>query len=783
MIYQKNMLLFLHLFSLFVWLKMVRNISRLKYINELLNMATRRDFIQQATLLGAGLMFQPLMIKAGALSAGADDKIREGLLSSEENGYDYSSFSKKDIIPIPENPEEWDDFRKALSTWRTEERAKINYQDKYYQDANYKWTSSAYNSHKILMSDEAFYDPQTNQYTLAKFLNNFIRDFGRMDYIILWHTYPLIGLDDRNQFDMYRDMPGGLEGMKKICDFFHSKDIKVMIEYNPWDIGTRRENISDIDALCGIIRDIDADGIYLDTMDKGGPDFREKLDAIKPGIVMETEHALPLTHIFDHHFSWAQDFGNFTDRQAPGILRNKWFEPRHIQHRITRFYLERSRELHTAWMNGSGIMIWENIFGQWNGWSNRDKSILRTISPIQKRYTDLFTGGEWIPMADPNSVKNIYSNLWKNEGTRLWTLVNRSEDNTEGQLLHIELKPNENYYDLIRGIKIKPRLDSERIGIIDGVISARGVGCFLAVNKQLVDNDFTAFLKTQAEIYKNATYDQTLNRRTTLLKSFIRTEKQNNTPPGMVIIPAVKKYMHVDFRVREVGFYKSLDETYNDNPCHGFHYPRENTIMTITKKINISRFAMDETPVTNKQFETFMKATGYQPAISVNFLRHWENGNIPDGKGDHPVVYVDLNDARAYARWAGKRLPTEEEWQWAAQGDSDNKYPWGNEMKEGYYNPDNGDGTTPVYSYPKGKSPWGCYDMCGNVWELNESEYDDGRNRFCILKGGSFYKAKGSLWYFDGGPLPVNFAAKKLLMYPGLDRCATIGFRCAVDLI
>jgi formylglycine-generating enzyme required for sulfatase activity len=103
-------------------------------------------------------------------------------------------------------------------------------------------------------------------------------------------------------------------------------------------------------------------------------------------------------------------------------------------------------------------------------------------------------------------------------------------------------------------------------------------------------------------------------------------------------------------------------------------------------------------------------------------------------------------------------------------------------MKEGYCNPGNGNSATSVYSYPKGKSPWGCYDMCGNVWELTESEYSDGRTRFCILKGGSFYKAHGSDWYFDGGILPVNFFAKQLLMYPGLDRCATVGFRCAVDL-
>ncbi|MDR3110791.1 MAG: formylglycine-generating enzyme family protein [Planctomycetaceae bacterium] len=693
-----------------------------------------------------------------------------------EAAMDYSGFSKMDIIPTPENPQEWDAFRKALSAWRTEERKKINYQDKLYQDVNFQWASSAFNCYFLMMCDEAFYDPQTNQYTLDKFLVGANRDFGRVDSVVLWQAYPLIGLDDRNQFDYYRDMPGGLEGIKKISDFFHSKDIKVFICYNPWDTGTRRENVSDIDGLVNIVKAIDADGIFLDTLKNAGTEFREKLDGVKPGIVLEGELALPVTSIADHHLSWAQ---SFVESQAPGILRNKWFEPRHIQHGIWRWNTNHIRELHTAWMNGSGVMIWENIFGQWKGWSNRDKSLLKAISPIQKRYSELFTKGEWIPMADPNPVKNIYANLWMNGGTRLWTLVNRSAETVSGELLHIELKTDENYYDLIRGIEIKPQK-----GVIDGVIGARGVGCFLAVDKRLVDKDFAAFLKTQSEIYKNAVDDPSIIRRTAQLKPVAKTNKYNTIPQRMVVIPAVKKIMKVDFKAREPGYYASFDESYLtfDESFVARSFPKLHHIKTIEKEIDIPRFAMDETPVTNKQFETFLKETGYKPAVSVNFLKHWVNGKIPDGKDNHPVVYVDLNDARAYARWAGKRLPTEEEWQWAAQGDSYNKYPWGNEMKEGCCNPGNGGGTTPVDSYPKGKSPWGCYDMCGNVWELTESEYDDGRNRFCILKGGSFYKAKGSEWYFDGGALPVNFAAKQLLMYPGLDRCATIGFRCAVDL-
>ncbi|GHT23182.1 hypothetical protein FACS189430_06050 [Bacteroidia bacterium] len=745
-------------------------------------MVTRRDFIQQTTLLGAGLAFQPFIIKAGANPAGDNNKIREGLPYLEEDGFDYSDFSKKVIIPIPENPKEWESFRKALSAWRTEEKVKINYQDTLYQDVNFKWASSAYNSYFLMVNDEAFYDPQTNQYTLDTFLNEAIRDFGRLDYIILWQAYPRIGLDDRNQFDYYRDMPGGLEELKKISDYFHSKDIKVFICYNPWDTGTRRENISDIDALAGIVKDIDADGIFLDTLHTAS-EFREKLDSVKPGIVLEGELELPVKNINDHHLSWAQWF---EDGQAPGILRDKWFEPRHIQHGISRWNIYRTKELQTAWMNGSGIVIWENVFGQWYGWNDRDKAMLKEISPIQKRYTDIFSEGDWIPMADSNPVKNIYANLWMKGGIRLWTLVNRSEETVSGKLLHIELKKGEIYYDLIQGVEVKPQLKNKSEGILEGVIPAYKAGCFLAINKRLVNKDFTAFLNAQAEIYKNDTDSISYFKRTAKLKPVVQTQKYNTVPQGMVEVPSVKKDMSVVLNKREIGYYESFDESFINygvikSPPNYFHTSPSKK--QITKKIDISRFAMDETSVTNKQFETFLKATGYKPAVSVNFLKHWVNGNIPDGKDNHPVVYIDLNDARAYTRWAGKRLPTEEEWQWAAQGDTDNKYPWGNEMNEDKCNSVNGNDTTPVNSYPEGKSPWGCYDMCGNVWELTESEYSDGRNRFCILKGGSFYKPKGSGWYFYGGALPVNFSAKQLLMWPGSDRFATVGFRCAVDLI
>ena len=130
-------------------------------------------------------------------------------------------------------------------------------------------------------------------------------------------------------------------------------------------------------------------------------------------------------------------------------------------------------------------------------------------------------------------------------------------------------------------------------------------------------------------------------------------------------------------------------------------------------------------------------------------------------------------------------MPTEEEWQFAAQSSDGRKFPWGNQEPKPDDDLCNGfdAATTPVKKFPAGRSPFGIYDLCGNTWEWTESERADGVNRFVILRGGSHYQAKGSRWYMDGGPREVSFGAKCLLIWPGLDRCATVGFRCVVDLV
>ena len=593
--------------------------------------------------------------------------------------------------------------------------------------------------------------------------------FGGYDAVVLWQAYPRIGLDNRNQFDMYRELPGGIKGLRETVNRFHNQGLKIFLCYNPWDTGTRTEGKSHLDSLVEMIGYLGADGIFLDTMNRAGSEFRDKLDTVRKGVALESELALPLENIHDHHLSWMQWWSDY-DSEAPGVLRNKWFERRHMQHEIRRWEWDHTSELHTAWMNGSGMMVWENVFGQWVGWSQRDQSILRTMLPIQRMFSDIFCGEAWTPLV-PTLKPRVYASQWGENNLRLWTLINRSNERVTGNLLSIDLQPGQSVFDLIQGAELRVPTDNHQAQL-NGTIESRGIGCFLAVTKHTKPIELESLLSEQQNnklTYSNDSHNVKSRAERRLVHP---TKRYPDTPKGMIAIPGAKMTMTVEFRGRECGYYQSW-------PSHPL---RINNTISFIRDVSLSDYAMDETPVTNRQFADFLNASGYQPKIKDHFLKHWNDGRFPEGKEDHPVVYVSIEDARAYAAWAGKRLPTEEEWQHAAQGHDVFVYPWGNEDDPSRRNGGESGGTTPVKAYPNGRSPYGLYDCCGNVWELTESEYSDGRNRFLLLKGGSYYKAEGSHWYFDGGPQTNPHVAKMLLFWPGIDRCATVGFRCAVDL-
>jgi gamma-glutamyl hercynylcysteine S-oxide synthase len=234
---------------------------------------------------------------------------------------------------------------------------------------------------------------------------------------------------------------------------------------------------------------------------------------------------------------------------------------------------------------------------------------------------------------------------------------------------------------------------------------------------------------------------------------------------SMAVVPACS----YQYRRHRLG----ADAEYASGGWWGLFDPPEN------RTIGVSAYAIDRYEVTNRQFSEFISATSYRPRDAHNFLRHWNAGRMPAGLEDHPVTWVSLADARAYCAWADLRLPTDVEWQLAAQGLDGRSWPWGNEFDRDLCN-GAGAGTTPVATHSRGVSPFGCFDMAGNVWEWTESEGFDGAHRYCYIRSGSWYTPAGaSSWYAPGGPLPVHDHYRFLLLDDSFDRCPTVGFRCA----
>ena len=199
--------------------------------------------------------------------------------------------------------------------------------------------------------------------------------------------------------------------------------------------------------------------------------------------------------------------------------------------------------------------------------------------------------------------------------------------------------------------------------------------------------------------------------------------------------------------------------------------------------LTIKPFLIDRYPVTNAEFKKFLDAAGYHPKDDHNFLRDWHAGTFPEGWANKPVTWVSLEDARAYAAWAGRRLPHEWEWQYAAQGTDGRTYPWGNSWDEhavpSPYKGRNLPGPADVNAHSSGASPFGVLDMVGNVWQWTD-EFIDDHTRAAIVKGGSYYQPQGSMWYFPQA-YRLTEHGKYLLMAPSKDRAATLGFRCVLD--
>ena len=462
------------------------------------------------------------------------------------------------------------------------------------------------------------------------------------------------------------------------------------------------------------------------------------------------------------------------DESIPTVRKLKWLEPRHIINIENRWSRQRTNDLQHALFNGVGYVAWENVFGFVNLFTPRDGETLRRVAMVQRRFADLIAGPDWRPY-ERTLQAGIFASRFPGDGRILWTLINRQEYAIDGEQLSVPHNAGTRYFDVWNGVELDPRIDRDR-AILSVPMAGRGFGAILALAAGQVLDGLDAFLADMAAraVLPLDSFPARWTAAAQTLVPLAPTTPHTQAPDGMIAIPAAD----FDFVVHGIEIEGYAAEGVD------VQYPWEESPRRHHRhRMHIDAFWIDRFPVTNAQFRTFLADSGYAPADTRNFLKHWQDGAPPAGWENKPVTWVSLEDARAYAGWAGKRLPREWEWQYAAQGTDGRAYPWGEdwdatavpEPSLARVMPDPVD----IGTHPAGASPFGVEDLVGTIWQWTD-EYHDDRVRAAVLRGGNAYQPQTSHWYFPQG-YRLDEHGKFLLMAPAKDRSAGIGFRCAAD--
>jgi len=681
-----------------------------------------------------------------------------------------------------------------------------------YERKDLEWIRQSYLIVLQMAWDREFYDRMTGKYTFPDMLRKGNELFGKIDVYGIWPTWPRLGLDQRNQWDLYSDLPGGTQQLRNFSRLSRQNNTRFFIAYNPWDNSTRKEN--HYTGMARLIGETEADGVVLDTRGNSSYELQAAADSVRKGVIMYSE-------------------GMAVIRDMPGIISGRvhnaiFLSPELNLNKLIKpdFSIFRvcdvgeniiHREIAIAFFNGYGTEI--NLFRPGGRDENyrTDLEYLAATTFILRQNNDAFLDNDWTPLVDTR-IDNVLVNRWKSGKKTIYTVLNMKPEGFEGKLFSIEADSNIHYVSLWNHENILPASEN---GL--SYISARAAGwpesysgtrkegsldCIAAFPVLLKSEIRFDSLSIGAEgrnrilVWKgNPSYRTDFKEFNVTGDTVVRVKDLFGFYEGKIVIQLILNKILQDenaltFKggnpwliskvvptVKATGIAPDMvlvpgaEFTFEVSAADDFiPYPDISGL-----NVKADSFLIDKYPVTNAQYYEFLQSSGYRPTDTTRYLRHWTTGIFKEGQERYPVVYVGYEDIKAYAKWAGKRLPTEAEWQLAAQGTDKRNWPWGDEFHGTLCN-NAFDKPTPVDAFPKGASPCGVMDLVGNVWQVTNDMYFNGSYYFLVIRGGSFYKPDSSWWYIQGGPQALDKTQIMLLVSQGFDRNATVGFRCVKDI-
>ncbi|MEP6644115.1 MAG: hypothetical protein ABJA69_06440, partial [Acidobacteriaceae bacterium] len=403
------------------------------------------------------------------------------------------------FFPGPDDPSAAASWLEQLKAWRDDRRVRTRYDDAQFIRPELEWTQHVFSQVQLLIWDRSFYDPEKGEYTVAKFLAETEARVGPIDAVLIWHVYPNLGVDDRNQFDLIRDLPGGIPALRAMVQQFHSRGVRVFFPYLAWDSGTRDEAASAAVVITQLLSDIGADGINFDTLESVPAEFRTASDS--------TGHPLALEPQFeprDESVAWTNiGWNDWVTGEGKGypfvpmVDKTRWLEPRHTVAVTDRFTRDKTDSLQHAFFNGEGYAVLENLWGFWYGMNANDAEALLRFTRIERALADQLQSPGWEPHT-PTLQSGVFASKFPTASRTLWTIINKNEYTARGEQLIVPHRNGLRYYDLWHGKELTPTLRDGKTAL-NFEIDGRGFGAILATEENSSEGSLRQLLSFMAD--------------------------------------------------------------------------------------------------------------------------------------------------------------------------------------------------------------------------------------------------------------------------------------------
>lgn len=279
-----------------------------------------------------------------------------------------------------------------------------------------RWMRDTLIHHFTFLYSKEAYDYETDTVAVSRLLQDGDA-FGGYDTVTLWHQYPRLGVDQRDQWDFYRDFPENKKGLRGVIDQLHENGVRVFLPYKPWDTATTQTEEETSKKMQELITETDADGFFLDTMNAVSSSFRAPMDAVKPETVFLCENPPTEKNALTMLTSSWDQYWEFPAMPQISLLR--FLLPEHTAPQISRWQDGRQKDdaIDRAIFCGVGLVVWQDVFGSWMPYTEKQKKRIATYKAVWKRYRSCLNTPEPMPLY-PTASAGVYCNYFPNqEGT------------------------------------------------------------------------------------------------------------------------------------------------------------------------------------------------------------------------------------------------------------------------------------------------------------------------------------------------------------------------------